>query len=632
MELPFISVICPTGNRRKFIPLLLKFYRWQDYKGRKELIILDDGKEDLTDLIPERKDIKYHKMQDRVSIGVKRNLLHKLVSLESDIIACMDDDDYYGPHYLSEIAKALPMNDDVKLVCGCRYIYLYDTGANVGFKLDLMSHCSSNATFAYKKEALEFSEYNPSSFYQEEKDFVENFYQMECVELPNDSFMFIHIVHWANTTRKMEILSFSTIEHEIPTDIREIYKPFGNVGDKRTGLLNSRCIEHINNIRQKVEVGEYIDYVKIYEQCNPIVSIVMTTHNRVKQTINSLISIERQNIPVEVIIVDDSQLTKENLRKEIEDHKFSFNIKYIAIKKNYDYISSLVGYNIGFKFVVCDIVIIQNAEIFHLGNIIEKMMNEINDKSYIVCNIYNHSKKYFNEMIDENVTKIKTVEDYKDFMLKRHQGNSFYEKDFNISDWYSHGVHRNVFYYFLCCIKKSNLIEFDYDFSLSPNFDDNSYLDMMVEKGIGLKRLSDEYMGIHQWHSKDSPTEILMDYETKNLPMVNNYVIYCLKKVMQKIVKKWKFFFNYDNFDDCLEFMKQMLSMAKPDEGTIVGPFSKSYRQILEYFRIYNKWDGNEVVLPKIEYDKDEMIKMAKETLNIDENFNINNFSYIYLK
>ena len=51
---PFVSVVTPTYNRRRFIPTLIKLYKAQTYpKDRMEWIILDDGTDKVGDLFAE---------------------------------------------------------------------------------------------------------------------------------------------------------------------------------------------------------------------------------------------------------------------------------------------------------------------------------------------------------------------------------------------------------------------------------------------------------------------------------------------------------------------------------------------------------------------------------------------------
>ena len=95
--LPYVSVLTITKNRRKMFPMAI--YCWSKFiypKNKIEWIILDDGDEDLTELLQELKDdrIKYKKCLP-TDVGSKRN---QTVSLANyDILVIMDDDDFYFP-------------------------------------------------------------------------------------------------------------------------------------------------------------------------------------------------------------------------------------------------------------------------------------------------------------------------------------------------------------------------------------------------------------------------------------------------------------------------------------------------------------------------------------------------------
>ena len=104
-----ISILVPTYNRHKFLPLLLSNLRGQVYpKPLLELVIDDDGdepliREEMRDKFAEQiKPItmKYiYNNKRRKTIGEKRNRLVKYAT--NNICAFMDDDDIYHPHYLS---------------------------------------------------------------------------------------------------------------------------------------------------------------------------------------------------------------------------------------------------------------------------------------------------------------------------------------------------------------------------------------------------------------------------------------------------------------------------------------------------------------------------------------------------
>ena len=74
-----------------------------------EWILIDDGQESLTDLIPNDDRIKYMKVKSEnkkpLTISKKRNM--GLEYATGDILIHMDDDDYYLPSSVSTRVKVL---------------------------------------------------------------------------------------------------------------------------------------------------------------------------------------------------------------------------------------------------------------------------------------------------------------------------------------------------------------------------------------------------------------------------------------------------------------------------------------------------------------------------------------------
>ena len=87
---PLVSIITPTYNRSRLFNVALFVWNNLTYKN-KEWIIVDDGDELLE--IPQADNIKYIKLDSRLSIGEKRNVAIKNSS--GEFIMCMDDDDFY---------------------------------------------------------------------------------------------------------------------------------------------------------------------------------------------------------------------------------------------------------------------------------------------------------------------------------------------------------------------------------------------------------------------------------------------------------------------------------------------------------------------------------------------------------
>ena len=124
---PFVSVVCPTWNRRAFLPYLLYIFQYQDYPAdRRELIILDDSAQSNEDLIAMMVDpavctVRYVHSPERLDLGKKRNMLNEMA--KGEYIICFDDDDYYAPNKISMQVAAMQRNN--ALFSGSDTIYIW---------------------------------------------------------------------------------------------------------------------------------------------------------------------------------------------------------------------------------------------------------------------------------------------------------------------------------------------------------------------------------------------------------------------------------------------------------------------------------------------------------------------------
>jgi glycosyltransferase involved in cell wall biosynthesis len=129
-KLPYISVLIPTYNRRRFLPLIVQNLRTMDYpKNLMEVCISDDGAESLfPDGFPYEErflpiKVKYERITNRhLSIGEKRNRLVKMATHK--IVANMDDDDLYLPTYLRYAVSVL-LHYKVGIVHSPQMVFVY---------------------------------------------------------------------------------------------------------------------------------------------------------------------------------------------------------------------------------------------------------------------------------------------------------------------------------------------------------------------------------------------------------------------------------------------------------------------------------------------------------------------------
>jgi glycosyltransferase involved in cell wall biosynthesis len=103
-EGPLVTCIMPTYDRRLFVPQAIRYFLRQEYP-RRELIVVDDGADAVQDLVPADPRVTYIRLDRRMSLGAKRNLA--VEQARGEIIAHWDDDDWYHPGYLGEVARRL---------------------------------------------------------------------------------------------------------------------------------------------------------------------------------------------------------------------------------------------------------------------------------------------------------------------------------------------------------------------------------------------------------------------------------------------------------------------------------------------------------------------------------------------
>ncbi len=116
MGAPKVSIITPTFNRERFLPLAHRCFLSQTYPDL-EWLVLDDSPAPsayLRALSDPR--IRYHHSGERFSIGRKRNRL--IAEAAGDIIVQFDDDDYYSPRYVARMVARLNEGFDLVKLSG----------------------------------------------------------------------------------------------------------------------------------------------------------------------------------------------------------------------------------------------------------------------------------------------------------------------------------------------------------------------------------------------------------------------------------------------------------------------------------------------------------------------------------
>ena len=210
MKLPFVSVCTPTFNRRPFVEMMIKCFDSQDYpKNKMEWIIIDDGSDHIEDVVKSHPSVKYFKYDEKMTLGKKRNIMHKKAC--GDIIVYMDDDDYYPPDRVSHAVERL-MENPAALCAGSSEMYIYfkdnkDNSKMVQFGPYGPNHATAG-TFAFKRKLLKETQYNEEACLAEEREFLKN-YTVPFVQLDPLKTILV-FSHSHNTFDKRKLLENMT--------------------------------------------------------------------------------------------------------------------------------------------------------------------------------------------------------------------------------------------------------------------------------------------------------------------------------------------------------------------------------------------------------------------------------------
>ncbi len=206
MSRPFVSVLTPTYNRRKFLPSIIECYKSQTYpKDRMEWIILDDGEDCVKDVFDEAAktipNIRYIRHDTKMLIGAKRNILNK--EAKGDIMVAMDDDDYYPADRVAHCVTKLQSNQKIELA-GSSEIYMYFTDNKTIYRFGpYFERHATNGTMAWKKSYGKTHLYDETVTHAEERSFLDD-YKHAMVQLDPFKTMLV-ISHNNNTFDKRKI-------------------------------------------------------------------------------------------------------------------------------------------------------------------------------------------------------------------------------------------------------------------------------------------------------------------------------------------------------------------------------------------------------------------------------------------
>jgi glycosyltransferase involved in cell wall biosynthesis len=197
-NLPLVSAIMPTHNRRSFVPKAIEYFLRQDYPQR-ELIILDDGTDPIGDLAPNDQRIRYFRQNHKGNIGAKRNLTCE--EARGEIIIHWDDDDWMADWRMSyQVTSLLREQADF---CGLDRLLFCELGSERSWQYVYPNGSApwvAGGTLCYTKAFWKSNPF-PNINVGEDTQFVWSNRSKKPLALQNHTF-YIAMIHPHNTSLK----------------------------------------------------------------------------------------------------------------------------------------------------------------------------------------------------------------------------------------------------------------------------------------------------------------------------------------------------------------------------------------------------------------------------------------------
>lgn len=271
MNKVFVSCVMPTYNRRAFIPHAIRYFLRQDYPY-KELIIIDDGTDNIADLVPDDPSIRYYALQRKITLGAKLNLACE--HARGSVIVNWDDDDWYAPGRLTYQVQALEGTGTN--VCGINKLLYFDVIRKQAFEYVYPSDQRVwllGSSLCYKKE-----------LWQRQR-FVENDVGMDGlfvwatppkeVKVLEDHTFSVHMIHASNVSPKR---TDSGWWHPYPVeDISRIVSSDWHVY-ANGALLKGPQVKGVEVVRQPVAPVKNVFAVLVHENEDCIIDLVRNLH------------------------------------------------------------------------------------------------------------------------------------------------------------------------------------------------------------------------------------------------------------------------------------------------------------------------------------------------------------------
>lgn len=355
---------------------------------------------------------------------------------------------------------------------------------------------------------------------------------------------------------------------------------------------------------------------------NNTISVVMLACQCAKQMLFTLHQISKSAYKnVQVVLVDDSNDISIN---DSQLSSFPYRIDYIKINnKTRNWVNACVNYNIGFSYVKGTRIIIQKPDVFHIGDVISHVHNNLIVGNYLVYNVIASRSQALNAEIQALGADGLSYEQFGLFSAN-HKGFK----------WYQHSIKRPRNLHTLVAIHRTDFArmdsQFDYDFAMGRWYDDSEFIfriqHVLHLNIIAIDDRDAKVMGCHM-HRSSSHTNISDD---ANAIAINTFIH---KRKVAHFMSTQRWLTHYQDNKLGVSFTNN------PEIIMMTGGFGPEYANIGHYYKL------SKTICNILETRGYKIAEMNRDAAYLDTNqflsqytpnkillFNPFDFAYHYMK
>jgi glycosyltransferase involved in cell wall biosynthesis len=213
----------------------------------------------------------------------------------------------------------------------------------------------------------------------------------------------------------------------------------------------------------------------------------MGYYNRKEQIFKTVQSIADsvEKGEVELVIIDDGSSVEQQLSipELVQYSNLKFNITLQNFKtEEKTWVNPCIAYNKAISLAQGDIIMLQNPECMHVGNVLKYVKENLKKYQYMAFSCLSWDQSEFN--------------------LEAAKAVNFPAAGQCQLGWYHHPTYNNRPFHFCCALHKENLTKlrgFDERFKDGPCYDDVDFVRRVQTLGLQIVSPTDPFV-VHQWH------------------------------------------------------------------------------------------------------------------------------------